>query len=267
MAEKNLNVRIRNKYDSYENWANSNLVLESGELAVAYTTVDVYVGNGQIEQHPELLMKVGNGSDTFADLPWLSAKAADVASWAKASNKPSYAIGEITGMDSYISTVTELQGLVGDTAVATQILRETDQKADLEHTHDYAGSSTPGGAATSAEKLEHGLTIEKISTTGDTETYTYDGSSNQTLSIDFSNLVASVNGVEPDVNGNVEIETATTEVTDDGAGNVIVENLSISDGGGSGLPDVTISDNGKILCVVDGSWSAIAIENAEDVSF
>ena len=34
---KTLNVRIKNKYDSYENWAASGLVLEAGEIAIAYT--------------------------------------------------------------------------------------------------------------------------------------------------------------------------------------------------------------------------------------
>ena len=74
---KTLNVRIRNKYDSYENWAGSSLVLEPGEIAIAYTTVNVTVDNGTAK-HPALLMKVGNGTDTFDKLPWLSAKAADV---------------------------------------------------------------------------------------------------------------------------------------------------------------------------------------------
>lgn len=74
---KTLNVRIRNKYDSYENWAASSLVLEAGEIAIAYTSVDVKVDNGTAK-HPALLMKVGNGTDVFKDLPWMSAKAADV---------------------------------------------------------------------------------------------------------------------------------------------------------------------------------------------
>ena len=79
---KTLNVRIKNKYDSYENWAASGLVLEAGEIAIAYTTVNVTVDNGTVEQHPALLMKVGDGEKTFANLPWLSAKAADVPAYA-----------------------------------------------------------------------------------------------------------------------------------------------------------------------------------------
>lgn len=74
---KILNVRIKNKYDSYENWAASGLVLEAGEIAIAYTSVDVKVDNGTAK-HPALLMKVGDGVNTFANLPWMSAKAADV---------------------------------------------------------------------------------------------------------------------------------------------------------------------------------------------
>lgn len=82
---KTLNVRIKNKYDSYENWAASGLVLEAGEIAIAYTTVDVKVDNGTAK-HPALLMKVGDGEKTFANLPWLSAKAADVLSACKNEN-------------------------------------------------------------------------------------------------------------------------------------------------------------------------------------
>ena len=74
---KLLNVRIKNKYDSYDKWVASGLVLEAGEIAIASTTVDVKVDNGTAK-HPALLMKVGDGVKTFANLPWLSAKAADV---------------------------------------------------------------------------------------------------------------------------------------------------------------------------------------------
>ena len=80
--ELNKSGRLKNKYDSYENWASSGLVLEAGEIAIAYTTVDVAVDGGTAK-HPALLMKVGDGVKTFANLPWLSAKAADVLSVCK----------------------------------------------------------------------------------------------------------------------------------------------------------------------------------------
>lgn len=52
------------------------------------------------------------------------------------------------------------------------------------------------------------------------------------------NLVSSVNGIEPDANGNVNIPN---------------------------LPAVTSADNGKFLRVVDGAWSAVALQDVSEV--
>ena len=130
---KILNVRIKNKYDSYENWAKSSIVLEPGEIAVAYTTVNVEVGNGKIETHPELLMKVGDGSKTFAQLPWLSAKAADVAAWAKEEKKPTYAANEITGIADYIAEyVEDTMGITVDTNTVYRTVKVSDYEYKLQ---------------------------------------------------------------------------------------------------------------------------------------
>lgn len=130
---KTLNVRIRNKYDSYENWAASSLVLEAGEIAIAYTTVNVEVGNGKIEQHPELLMKVGDGSKTFSALPWLSAKAADVAAWAKAADKPVYEAKEIAGIADYIAEyVEDTMGITVDTNTVYRTVKVDDYNYKLQ---------------------------------------------------------------------------------------------------------------------------------------
>ena len=113
---KTLNVRIRNKYDSYENWASSSLVLEAGEIAIAYTSVDVKVDNGTAK-HPALLMKVGDGEKTFANLPWLSAKAADVL----AACKDEAALTEfVNGViaDAGIATDEAMQALAGKVTTA-----------------------------------------------------------------------------------------------------------------------------------------------------
>ena len=40
-------------------------------------------------------IKVGNGSSRWSDLPYNSAKASDVSSWAKQSTKPSYSKSEV----------------------------------------------------------------------------------------------------------------------------------------------------------------------------
>ena len=168
---KTLNVRILNKYDSYENWAKSGLVLGAGEIATAYTTVDVAVDNGTIEKHPAILAKIGNGTDTFANLPWLSAKAADVPAYAKKSeadfkawvktfisiedvDTSAFALAkDLTDeiarakaaesqalVDAKAYTDAEIIEWVGDKTVSTQIT-ETITALDLDNTYDAKGAA------------------------------------------------------------------------------------------------------------------------------
>ena len=101
MAEHILNTRITLKYDTYENWQKSTLVLKAGEVAICAVPSGVTV-NG-ITKPPAVLQKIGDGVNVFKDLPWLQAVASDVHTWAKAASKPAYAANEITGLDTYIS--------------------------------------------------------------------------------------------------------------------------------------------------------------------
>ena len=78
MATK-LNTRILLRYDSYEAWSTQIPVLRAGEGAIAVPGDMV----GSVETAAACLMKVGNGSKHFNELPWLSAIAADVHTWAK----------------------------------------------------------------------------------------------------------------------------------------------------------------------------------------
>jgi len=98
MADK-INIRISNKYDSYTAWTENNPVLLKGEIAIVVVPAET----GAVKQEPALLMKVGDGEATFNALPWLSAKAADVAAWALADDKPTYNASEIEGLADYIS--------------------------------------------------------------------------------------------------------------------------------------------------------------------
>lgn len=84
--EKILNTRIQLKYDTLTNWNASTFKLKAGELAVVTLgeTKDETVA-GEVNQHP-VLFKVGTGNHTFSQLPYASALAADVYSWAKAAN-------------------------------------------------------------------------------------------------------------------------------------------------------------------------------------
>ena len=101
MAEHILNTRITLKYDTYENWQKSTLVLKAGEVAICAVPSGVTVAG--IAQPPAVLQKIGDGVHVFKDLPWLQAVASDVHTWAKEASKPTYAANEITGLDTYIA--------------------------------------------------------------------------------------------------------------------------------------------------------------------
>ena len=125
MAEKNLNVRITLKYDSYANWTTNNPVLKAGEVAVA----TIASGNTQEVNSvaaPQVLLKVGDGTSTYNALPFVSAKSADVYSWAKAETKPTYSASEITGLADYIS------GEIQDTDTQYKLVKVDDYNYKLQ---------------------------------------------------------------------------------------------------------------------------------------
>lgn len=104
MAEKILNTRIQLKYDTYAAWTTNDPILKKGEVAIA----TIATGNTETVNSvtpPQVLIKVGDGSKHYSELPFASALAADVYSWAKASTKPSYSASEITGLTEYIGGV------------------------------------------------------------------------------------------------------------------------------------------------------------------
>nr|DAP31440.1 MAG TPA: hyaluronidase [Caudoviricetes sp.] len=101
MPDKVLNTRIALRYDTYENWMSSTVILKKGEVAIA--TIPTGDTSGSSQHLPAVLMKVGDGDHTFKDLKWTQAVAADVPTWAKQANKPTYAATEITGLADYIS--------------------------------------------------------------------------------------------------------------------------------------------------------------------
>ena len=101
MPDKILNTRIALRYDTYENWMSSTVILKRGEVAIA--TIPTGDTSGSSQHLPAVLMKVGDGNHTFKDLKWTQAVAADVPTWAKQANKPTYAATEITGLADFIS--------------------------------------------------------------------------------------------------------------------------------------------------------------------
>jgi len=101
-----LNARIVLRYATYERWMNSSAILYKGEVAVAefsnYSTIYNMSNSTPANTPPAIGIKIGNGRDTFANLPWVQAIAADVYNWAKSSVKPTYSASEITGLATYI---------------------------------------------------------------------------------------------------------------------------------------------------------------------
>lgn len=90
MAIKTLITRIKNKVDTYANWEGTTGLLD-GEIAIVRVTTEEVTPAGEVVHVPALLMKVGQKDASgnpiaFNDLPWLSAKASDVYSWAKAQD-------------------------------------------------------------------------------------------------------------------------------------------------------------------------------------
>lgn len=129
MAEKTLNTRILLKYDSYENWTTKNPVLKAGEVAIA----TVPSNQDGIQNAPSVLMKVGDGSNPYNSLKFLSGLAADVHTWAKAEKKPTYEAGEITGIGDYIATyVDETLGISVDTDTQYRITKVDDYNYKLQ---------------------------------------------------------------------------------------------------------------------------------------
>lgn len=100
MTTKTLNTRICMKNDTYAQWVEKDPVLLKGEVGVVVIPADTGAAQGE----PVTLFKVGDGTKKFSQLDFIGAKAADVYSWAKAANKPTYSATEITGLADYISS-------------------------------------------------------------------------------------------------------------------------------------------------------------------
>lgn len=92
-------TRIQLKYDTYANWSANNPILKAGEMAIA----TVAAGEQSMTNLPNIVLKVGDGTSHYNDLKFVSALAADVHEWAKASTKPVYKAEEITGLADYIA--------------------------------------------------------------------------------------------------------------------------------------------------------------------
>ena len=144
-TEKVLNTRICLKYDSYANWqlVKDTFIPKKGEVCIVAVPDGTSVTG--VTNPPAIMMKCGDGTHTFAQLPWTQAVASDVYSWAKASTKPTYKAEEITGLADFIS------GEIQDTDTQYKITKITDYqyklmskaKGDAEYTTEVAVIDIP----------------------------------------------------------------------------------------------------------------------------
>ena len=148
-TEKVLNTRICLKYDSYANWqlVKDSFIPKKGEVCIVAVPDGTSVTG--VTNPPAIMMKCGDGTHTFAQLPWTQAVASDVYSWAKASTKPTYKATEITGLADFIS------GEIQDTDTQYKITKITDYqyklmskaKGDAEYTTEVATIDIPNDTA------------------------------------------------------------------------------------------------------------------------
>lgn len=219
---KNLNTRIALKYDSYENWQEYNPILLKGEIAIAELPVsENKPGAGEpnaagstpaIQNAPNILIKVGDGTNHYNDLKFVSALAADVYSWAKAATKPTYSAGEITGLKDYIGqqiqdTNTQYRIVAVDGAAYSYKLQKKDiGDADYTDVANSVISLTDVDARLDVLEAaigENGAVAKKIASAIDALDYTG-------KAVDAAKFVTNVT----ETNGIIEVTTGSIEVAD-----------------------------------------------------
>ena len=149
MAEKILQTRIINKRAELGTWNTSELVLKEGEIALA--KVMVPQPDGTVA--PTFVAKIGNGA-TFANSPWLFAKASDVYSWAKKETLEYEALPATLKQE-----IDDLQAAVGGEGTVASMIQTAIEALDVDESKDT--DETNGGVVISSIKEVDG----KISVT------------------------------------------------------------------------------------------------------
>jgi hypothetical protein len=132
-TEKLLQTRIQLKYDSYSEWiAHKNVVLKAGEIGICAIPSGSSAMNGD-GARPQILFKVGDGTTTWENLPWASAKAADVYDWAKAASLPVTKIGtgNVVSSISWDETTKGIKFETIDVATAASFKEVSDNLSEL----------------------------------------------------------------------------------------------------------------------------------------
>lgn len=125
-----------------------------------------------------------------------SMPASDVSAWAKAASKPSYSKSEV-GLGNVDNTADSAKSVKYATTAGSanavawaNVSGKPSTYTPSSHTHNYAGSSSAGGAANSANKLSAARTVS--GGTDITLSFNYDGSGNSNANIGYYSSSASV---------------------------------------------------------------------------
>lgn len=95
---KTITVQYKLRGDALANLEAKNAVYGVNEPVVVLIPADADAGT-----KAATLLKLGDGTTAFNDLPYVTALAGDVPEWAKAATKPEYTASEIKNIDSYIA--------------------------------------------------------------------------------------------------------------------------------------------------------------------
>lgn len=206
MATNTIQTRIQLKYDTLSNWLTSstnNFKPLKGEVCIA--EIPTGDSNSNHLSPPAIGIKIGDGSHTFLDLPWIQAIAGDVYSWAKASTKPTYDASEIQNLNSYIS------GQINDTDTQYQIVEGTGDQANKYYLQSKTvNGSFPTLASTDTPFLDLTSILSDIAGKQDTLAFdgTYNASTNKVAT--ESTVTSALSGLGTAASSNV----ATAAISD-----------------------------------------------------
>ena len=181
------------------------------------------------------------------------------------SNAKSYADTKIAALvDSApdaMNTLNELASAISDhqdvyDAYVTEMTTKLAGKSDTGHTHNYAGSSSAGGAATSANKVNKNIVVKlNGGNTEDTNLFTFNGSTAKTINITPSNIGAAASSHNHDDKYYTESEIDAKVTT---------INTSISGKAdkshGNHVPATETANNAKFLRN-DNTWQTVTPAN------
>ena len=202
-----LSTKIKNRIDTFTNWHEKNPVLLKGEIAIATVTTQQTDSTGKVVNVPATLIKVGDGENAFNSLPWVSASAADVYSWAKGATAEGVSIATKDGTKNIKTWIEDL------TKTDANLSASLATKAASDHKHKASDITD-----LTALKNPNALTIKLNGTSQGA----YDGSQAKEINITPASIGASATGHTHETYDAYAAKIAALEQFQQGAVNALV---------------------------------------------